>query len=164
VQHIAEVYQLNNQNDLALKAFDKSLEMLIKHQHPTDEETGIGHNIDRELATVFLSMKEYDKAYKSAMIEYERRPNNIDVNETLAWACFKKGMEKEAQYFILNALKTKSSNAELLCKAGIIFRKNNHPIVAQQYIDRAFKINPNLNNEFASLVKENKTLVYATNK
>ena len=163
-QHIGELYQLTGQNELAQKSFDKSLEMLIKHQHPTDEETGIGHNIDRELANVFLSMKQYDKAYTSAKIEYERRPNNIDVNETLAWACYGKGMTKEAQYFILNALKTKSSNAELLCKAGIIFQKNNHPLVAQQYLNRAFKVNPNLNHELASLVEPNKSLVYGTNK
>ena len=163
-QHIGELYDLTGKKDIADKYYQSAVAILIKHQHPTDEETGIGHNIDRELALVFTSMKEYDKAYNSALVEYNRRPNNIDVNETLAWACYNNNKYGEAQYYILNALKTTSANAELLCKAGLIFKKNNHPFVAQQYFKNALKTNPYLNQELASLITVNTSLADASYK
>ncbi len=60
-----------------------ALDLLMKHKHPTTEENGISHNIDRELALVYLSKGEFPSALNSARAEYELRPENIDVNEVL---------------------------------------------------------------------------------
>ncbi|CAN5561062.1 hypothetical protein BH11BAC2_BH11BAC2_03180 [soil metagenome] len=143
-QKTGEIYMALGKSDLAKENYEKALDVLIKHQHPTNEESGIGHNIDRELAQVFISMKEYEKAYESSKYEYNRRPNNIDVCETYAWACFLKGSKQEAQYYILKSLRTNSSNPVLLWKASTILSANNHPLVAQSYMRKASSINPGI--------------------
>ena len=143
-QELGELYALNNQNTESQEAFKIAQDMLINHQHPTSAENGIGHNIDRELAQLFITMNEYDLAYNSATAEYIRRPNNIDVNETMAWACYHKKMYPEAQYYVLKAMNTGSKNAALHYKAGLIVQKNNHPLMAQSYFNSAIKINPNI--------------------
>ncbi len=143
-QELGEIFAIINQPSESAKEFDIAKDILIRHQHPTTEENGIGHNIDRELAQLFLAMHEYDLAYNSAAIEYSRRPKNIDVNETLAWSCYQKKMYPEAQYYILKAIKTGSKNAELLNKTGLIFQKNNRPYLAETYFKKAMIVNPNM--------------------
>jgi tetratricopeptide (TPR) repeat protein len=162
--HLAELYKITGRKEAAESAYQLAQNLLIKHQHPTDEETGIGHNIDRELATVYISMEEYDKAYHCALIERNRRPANIEVNETLAWASYHKGLYGEAQFYILGALKTKSQNADLLNKAGLIFRSNHHPYLAQQYFAKAKSINPNVSKELADLIGSQNNLADATRR
>ncbi len=147
-QELGEILATMNQPTQSAKEFATAKDMLIKHQHPTSEENGIGHNIDRELAQLFLVMHEYDLAYNSASIEYSRRPKNIDVNETLSWCCYQRKMYREAQYYMLHALNTKSKNAELLYKAGLIFQKNNHPLIAASYFKNAMKVNQHVNEKF----------------
>lgn len=147
-QELGELFAITKQQTESTKEFEIAQDILIKHQHPTSEENGIGHNIDRELAQLFLSMHEYDLAYNSAAVEYARRPKNIDVNETLAWACYQNKKYVEAQHYIVNALSTHSQNAELLYKAGMIMQKNNHPLVAQVYFKNALKINAVVQDKF----------------
>jgi len=89
-------------------------------------------------------MNKYELAYNSASIEHSRRPKNIDVNETLAWASYHNQKYKEAQYYILKALNTGSKNAELLYKAGLILEKNNHPLIAKTYFKNAMQVNPTI--------------------
>ena len=141
-QELGELFAITQQKNESSNEFNIAQDMLIKHQHPTSEENGIGHNIDRELAQLFSVMHQYDLAYNSAVIEYGRRPKNIDVNETLAWACYQKQMYPQAQNYILHALSTHSKNAELLYKAGMILQKNNHPNLANAYFKNAAEVNP----------------------
>ncbi|MDQ3050269.1 MAG: transposase [Bacteroidota bacterium] len=149
-QELATTYQLSGKNQQAEKEFQIALDMLMKHKHPTSEEFGIGHHIDRELALVYLSVGEYESALNSARAEYERRPTNIDVNEVLAWSFYKTGNSKAAFTHILKAMSTKSNNAELLYKAGIIFAANQKPNLAKMYRDNALKINPFLDTNLLS--------------
>ena len=141
---LALLYRLTNKKEDSEKEFQIALELLLKHKHPTLEENGIGHNIDRELALVYTSMNENEKALNSAFAEYENRPNNIDVNEVLAWCCYKMLDYKSAQSYILNALRTKSKNAALWYKAGLIFKANKYDELGNKYLAIALKTNPSL--------------------
>jgi len=44
----------------------------------------------------YLEVKDYDNALKHALLEYNRRPQNIDVNETLAWVYYNRGEYQKA--------------------------------------------------------------------
>jgi hypothetical protein len=46
-----------------------------------------------------------DKALEHALMEYNRRPNNIDVNETVAWVYYNLGDYNKAVQYISAALK-----------------------------------------------------------
>jgi tetratricopeptide (TPR) repeat protein len=89
-------------------------------------------------------MNEYDKALQHALTEYNRRPNNIDVNETVAWVYYKKDEIQKAIPYINAALKTGSANPSLLCHAGLIYAKASDKIRAKQLLETALKNNPNI--------------------
>jgi tetratricopeptide (TPR) repeat protein len=141
---LALLYRLINEKVKSEKEFQTALDLLMKHKHPTSEENGIGHNIDRELALVYSSMNENDKALNSAIAEYQRRPDNIDVNETLAWAYYNSSDYANARIHILKALRTKSKNAGLWYKAGLIFKATQYEDLGNKYLVIALKTNPSL--------------------
>ena len=95
-------------------------------------------------------MGNYDAAYESAMIEYNRRPLNIDVNETVAWAAFRAGKIKESEVHINNALATNSKNPKLLYKVAIILNKKGSP-KGIEYMDMAKQVNPGIKKYFISI-------------
>ena len=105
-----------------------------------------------------MKNSDTDNALKHAKLEYERRPENIDVCEALAWVNYKKGDFKEANKFINNALKTNSKNPILLCRAGMIKIKAGEEEKGEKMIQQAFEINPfiadiSIKNEASSLTK-----------
>jgi tetratricopeptide (TPR) repeat protein len=91
------------------------------------DDESIGHYADKELAYAYLKAGNMDKALEHALAEYNRRPNNIDVNETVAWVYYKQGNYAEALPYLEKALKTNSKNPELLCRAGLIVSKTDKP-------------------------------------
>ncbi len=132
----------------ATEYFNKAEEILINHSHSTDEENGVGHYVDRELSQVYLAAGKYNEAYYAARTEYLRRPANIDINETLAWAAYQIGNYKEAGFHIRSASKTHSNDPELLYKTGLILQKNNYPLVASDWFKNARMINQYVDNYF----------------
>ena len=83
-----------------------------------------GHYADRELALLYIKTFQYDLAYQHAMIEYQRRPANIDVNQTLAWVQYKRKQFADADEKITVALRTNCANPTLLFQAGLIKAQN----------------------------------------
>ena len=83
-------------------------------------------------------------------MEYNRRPDNIDVNETLAWVYYKNNDFANAQKYIAVALKTNSKNPVLLCRAGLIFAKSGNIAKAKEFIQAALQNNPNINMELVA--------------
>ena len=81
---------------------------------------------------------------KHALAEYNRRPKNIDVNETLAWVYYQKGDYAKALPYINEALKTHSKNPVLLCRAGLIYNKTGDKVNAKLNLQQAFKNNANI--------------------
>ena len=86
-------------------------------------DANIGHYVDKELAYAYLKINDYDNALKHALLEYNRRPDNIDVNECVAWVYYCKGEYEKALPYIKVALKTNCKNPTLLCRAGLIYAK-----------------------------------------
>lgn len=103
-----------------------------------------GHYADREMAYAYLAINSYDKALEHALLEYNRRPNNIDANETVAWACYCKGDYAKAESYIKTSLQTNCKNPTLLCHTGLIYAKAGDKAGAKNYLQEALKNNPNI--------------------
>ena len=137
---------------------DESVKMLAEAAEDANSNEELGHYTDRELAYAYLKTGELDKALEHAKIEYQRRPDNIDVNETLAWVHYKRGEFAEAQKFMEVARRTNSQTPTLLCRAGLIMMKNGQAAQGQELINKALTTMPYLDPELA---KEGKRLVAA---
>ena len=144
---LVDVYRLNNQPEEADKMARESIEMLAAAAQDANDNEALGHYTDRELAYAYLKTNELDKALEHAKIEYARRPDNIDVNETLAWVYYKRGDYKEAQNYMTVARRTNSQNPVLLCRAGLILTKTGRVAEGQALITKALETAPYLNPE-----------------
>jgi tetratricopeptide (TPR) repeat protein len=136
-EQMAELYQYLKQE----KRADEILEKIIK-ELKTAGENGGNHHVDKELSTIYLMKHDFDLALKHAQNEYNTRPENIDVNETMAWAHFKKGNASSALPFIEKALRTNSRNPQLLCRAGTIYAANGNKEKARNLLQEGLKNNP----------------------
>jgi tetratricopeptide (TPR) repeat protein len=77
-------------------------------------------------------------------MEYNRRPENIEANETVAWMYFENNEPRKALPYLQEAIKTNSKNPTLLCRAGLIFAKNGDTVKATKYLQDAVQNNPNI--------------------
>jgi tetratricopeptide (TPR) repeat protein len=144
---LVDVYRLNHQPAEAAKMARESVSMLAEAAEQANEDEQLGHYTDRELAYAYLKTNELDKALTHAKIEYARRPDNIDVNETLAWVHYKRGEYAEAQRYMQVARRTNSQNPVLLCRAGLILTKIGKVAEGQALISKGLSTAPYLNAE-----------------
>ena len=146
-ENLAELYKITGQ----VKKSDSLTSMVIDAMSNDAAAAGnnekIGHYVDRELANVYLTAGENEKALQHAMAEYNRRPENIDVNQTVAWVYYKMRDYNKALPYIKVALKTNCKNPVLLCNAGLIFAKTNQRDLAKTTLQEALKNNPNIDPE-----------------
>ncbi len=112
-EEMAVIYDL--QGD-AQKGKEKYLEVIAMLE--ADEKSG--HSVALEMSRVYIKAGMYDLAVEQALKEYNQRPLNINVNETLAWASFKKKEMEKAREYIKVALSTGSKDPELLERASTI--------------------------------------------
>lgn len=152
---LTDLYKLNNENEKAKASAEEVIALLSPIADVDEGESGHGHYADKELAYAYLKVPDTDKALKHALLEYERRPDNIDVCETLAWVYYKKGDFAEANRLIDKAMRTHSQNPTLLCHAGLIKIKTGQKTIGDDLINKAFKINPYLDIELKREVKGN---------
>ena len=138
---IAEIYQLNGD---AEKAKTTAKDILAYMQQYSSENKREGQNEDHELAHAYMGVGNYEKALQYALAEYNRRPANIEVNETVAIVYYEKGDYAKALPYIETALKTNCNNPELLCHAGLIYAKNKQHDKAKKYLQKALANNPSL--------------------
>jgi len=118
LQGMAEVYESAGQPDKMLEMGKELVhEMTSDHHHGGTDDYN-----DLELACAYLLVNDHDKALKHALTEYERRPDNIEVNETLAWIYYKKGQVQKALPYIESALRTNSKDAILQARSQEIFK------------------------------------------
>lgn len=148
---IAEVYQLKGDSS---KADSIAKSILDYMQQYSKNKTG--QNEDHELAHAWMGVGNFDKALEFAMAEYNRRPMNIEVNETVAIVYYEKGEYAKAIPYIDMAMKTNCSNPELLCHAGLIYAKNNMREQAKKCLQKALANNPSLP---ADLEKESRDVL-----
>ncbi|MFI5212329.1 MAG: tetratricopeptide repeat protein, partial [Ignavibacteria bacterium] len=144
---LTELYALNGEMEKSAVSARQVIEMLNRDAQSGIKDQSIGHYADRELAYAYLKTNEVGKALNHALMEYNRRPDNIDVNETLAWVYYKKGDYPDALKYITVALKTNSKNPTLLCRAGLIYGKNGNAAKAKELTQTALEKNPIINEE-----------------
>ncbi|MFD1872339.1 tetratricopeptide repeat protein [Hymenobacter bucti] len=144
---LVDVYRLNHQPAEAAKMAQESVAMLADAAQQANDNEELGHYTDRELAYAYLKIGDLGKALEHAKIEYARRPDNIDVNETLAWVHYKRGEYAEAQKYMQVARRTNSQNPVLLGRAGLILSKVGKAAEGRALIEKAVKTAPYLNPE-----------------
>ncbi|MBD2714463.1 tetratricopeptide repeat protein [Microvirga sp. STR05] len=151
---LTDLYRLNHEPAKANAMAREAIKMLATDAKEADDNEQMGHYADRELAYAYLKTNEPDKALEHAKAEYERRPDNIDVQETLAWVHYKRGEYAAARKLITQARRTNSQNPTLLCRAGLIATKSGHAAEGQALIRQALTINPHLSLELAEEGKQ----------
>ena len=87
-EDLVDAYQQSGQQAKADELSKAVIDELNANSQAAATNQSLGHYADRELAYAYLKIKDNDKALEHAMMEYNRRPNNIDVNETVAWCYY----------------------------------------------------------------------------
>jgi tetratricopeptide (TPR) repeat protein len=139
---LTDLYRLNGDPKNGYKSAYRVIKMLSPLSNDDESVSGHGHYADRELAYAYLKINNTDKALEHAMLEYNRRPKNIDVCETVAWVYYKQKNYAKANEFISKALRTGCKNPTLLCRAGLINYKAGKHKEGKKLLDLAFKNNP----------------------
>jgi tetratricopeptide (TPR) repeat protein len=87
--------------------------------------------------------RELDEALILARNDLALR-HDIHAYDTLAWVCFKKGLQKEAEAAIEKALAQRTAEPPLFFHAGMIARAGGDQVRADTYFARARAINPTI--------------------
>jgi tetratricopeptide (TPR) repeat protein len=140
-EELIDLYKIANQPERLNESAQNIIELLGEETNK-DENLPHGHYSDKELAYTYLKIFKYELALKHAKLEYERRPNNIEAAEVLAWVHYKRGEFNNANKYIDIALKTNCQNSELLCRAGLIKSKTNDKSKGVSLIRKSLELNP----------------------
>jgi len=140
----AETYKLAGKKESADSLTGIVINELSRDEQSSLNNDNIGHYADRELAYAWSKVNNYDKALEHALMEYNRRPANIDVNETVAWMYYCKKQYAEALPYLRVALKTHSKNPVLLCHAGLIYAGAGNRNEAKTLLQQALANDPNI--------------------
>ena len=146
-EELADVYKAMGAGEPAAQLANSIIKGMNDAAAKEKKDDSSGHYSDREMAYAYLKIKQYDKALEHALLEYNRRPENIDVNETLAWVYYSEGDYAKALPYAKAALKTNSQNPVLLCRVGLIYFKNGDKATAAVLLKNGLKKNPNINME-----------------
>jgi len=141
-EQLSDVYRAAGQTEKADDILKAVIKQLNKDAAAGNKNDNIGHYADRELAYDYLKIKDYDRALDHAMLEWNRRPENIDVNETVAWVYYCKGDYAKALPYIKTALKTNSKNPVLLSRAALIYYKAGNTQLAKATMSETSPANP----------------------
>jgi len=104
---LAEIYKAEGWMGELEKTTKQIMEMLA-------DDVAHGHNMNLEYAKVYLELLENpDAALNYAEIEYQKRPDNIDVNRLMALIYKSKSEISKSKEYKFKALKTGSVHPEL---------------------------------------------------
>jgi tetratricopeptide (TPR) repeat protein len=143
-EELSDAYRVAGQAGKADRYARLVIEGLSKDARSGQKDENIGHYADRELAYAWLKTGNYDKALEHAMLEYNRRPENIDVNETVAWVYYNKGEYAQALPYLKMALRTGTRNPVVLCHAGLIYAATGNKEAARTSFRQALASGPNI--------------------
>jgi len=141
-EELVDAYQQSGQQAKANVLSKEVINELNANAQAAMANQSLGHYADRELAYAYLKINDNDKALQHAMMEYNRRPDNIDVNETVAWVYYCKGDYAKAVPYINVALRTHSKNPILLSRAALIYYKSGNAQLAKATIAKTSLQNP----------------------
>jgi tetratricopeptide (TPR) repeat protein len=140
----ADVFTLAGQKESADSLMAIVIARLNDDEQSSRDDDNLGHYADRELAYAYLKVNKYNQALEHALLEYNRRPDNIDVNETVAWVYYCKKQYAEALPYLRTALKTHSENPVLLYRAGLIYAKAGKQNEAKAILKKALSRDSNI--------------------
>jgi tetratricopeptide (TPR) repeat protein len=143
-ERLAQLYNLTGDSKKGQEIIREIIKNMSQGAGKREDDKNIGHYADGELAHAYLLVDDHEKALQHALAEYNRRPNNIDVNETVAWVYYKKGEYEKALPYIDSALKTNCKNPVLLSRAGMIYAKIKQQEKAKSLLHQALKNDPNV--------------------
>jgi tetratricopeptide (TPR) repeat protein len=143
-EEMVELYHLSGEQEKADQLAKEVIDEMLTLTKKSEADPTAGHYADRELAIAFMNVKDYDNALKHALLEYNRRPSNIDVNETVAWVYYNKGQAAEALQFLQRAMKTHSRNPTLLCRAALIYNQTGNKDAAKAIFREVLSKKPNI--------------------
>ncbi len=149
-EDMIDVYMLMDEKNKADAISNQVIDAMNKDAQAGQKNENIGHYADKELAYAYIKTGSYDKALEHALAEYNRRPANNDVNETVAWVYYKQGKYNKALPYLKAALKTNSKNPTLLCRAGLIYAKTDDAMKAKVCLQEGLKNNPNISESLKS--------------
>jgi tetratricopeptide (TPR) repeat protein len=137
---LGDTQKANQSYQLARLAYEKS-------------EAG-GVDTDLEMA-LFLADHtiDFDLALTKAEAAYKDRPN-IFAADTLSWVYYKRNAIAEAKKYSTEALRLGEHDPLILFHAGMIAKKNNEPLEARRYIDKALKTNPYFSLQYTAIAKD----------
>jgi tetratricopeptide (TPR) repeat protein len=144
-EDIAEIYELANQKNKADSIIKWLAAAMSQDAKSGQQDDNIGHYADGELAFIYLKTGDFDKALEHALAEYNRRPANIDVNETVAWVYYNRKEYDKALPYLETAMKTNSKNPTLLCRAGLVYAEAGNKAKAKELLGEVAKASYSLN-------------------
>ncbi len=154
-EEMSDVYRRLGQTKKADEILTDVVDGLTKDAEASAKDPTMGHYADRELAYDYLKLGDKDKALEHAQMEWNRRPDNIDVNETMAWVYYNRGEYAKAADYIKKALRTNSKNPVLLSRAALIYYKAGNTELAKATLAETSLSNPyidySLKNETAAI-------------
>jgi tetratricopeptide (TPR) repeat protein len=140
-ENLALAYKNAGQTENAKTLNAAVIAEMNKNAATNIDDPNAGHYSDKELAYAYLQNNNYDKALEHALAEYNRRPKNIEVNETLAWVYYKRNEMQKALDYLDAALITHSMNPVLLCTAGLIYAKTGNTAKGKMMLTLGLKHN-----------------------
>lgn len=143
-EQLSEAYELAGQKDKADELNKWLINAMSEDAKAGESDESLGHYADRELAEVYLRAGNYDKALAHGLAEYNRRPGNIDINETMAWVYYNKSDHEKAMPYLKVALNTNSQNPTLLARAGLIYAKTGDKMKARTLLENVTTGNSNI--------------------
>lgn len=138
-EEMADAYEQFGEKDKAISIIKQLIEEIKDHSHHDAKQHDHIHYANLELAALYEKSGDYEEALEHAMIEYKRRPLNIEVNEMLAWIYYNKKEYGKALPHIDAAMKTKSNDPVLLYRAGLIYAKAGNKEKARLILNDAVK-------------------------
>jgi len=115
---------------------------------------GGGRLYNRQLALFYADHDlKSGEAYQLAKREYEAR-RDIYGADALAWTALKAGKIDEARQAVKEALRLGTQDAKLFYHSGMIARAAGDKATAQEYLQRALKLNPRFDPRQSQVAKQ----------
>ncbi len=106
-EEMGDIYMLMGEKEKAMAKYSNVITML-------EEDEKSGHSSALEFCKLYGKQGNYEKAMEYAVKEHQARPENIDVNQAIAWVSYQLNKKEEAKQYIKAAKKTGSKDPELL--------------------------------------------------
>jgi tetratricopeptide (TPR) repeat protein len=141
-EELAQLYLNTGQPEKAQSLLNSVVNEVKANVAKTKDNESEAHHADDQLANAYLMLGDYEQALKHALNEYSRRPENIEMNELVAWIYHKKGESQKAVPHAAVALKTGCTIPRLTARMGILYAKAGDKAKAKQLLQQSLQRKP----------------------